>query len=716
MAIPDRPRPTRPRVRPRRHAGLLVAAMALWALPSLAAPQPASAAAGGQASDVTLNVAGTTVVAGGASFGAVGPYEKVTGSLTVALDPGDPRNAVITDLSLAPRDARGRVDYTAQFLMLRPVDLARGNGELLYEVNNRGNLLGLSAFDDAPFGNNPTTAADLGNGFLMERGYTYLSVGWQGDLVPSANVLSVQFPVATAAGGKAITQRIAVEYTDDLSFKTDGSTTTLPLSGSPSFRSYPAVASATPTAQLWVRPSDSPRPNGVVVPRGELVPRSAWSFTSPTEISLPGGFRPGMVYELDYVASDPTVLGLAYATTRDAVSFFRYAATDAHGTPNPVAGLRHALAWGASQSGAYLRDYLYQGFNQDLSGRKVFDGVSVHIAGALKGQGENYRFGQLNPWADQHRGRLQPGLGFPFTYGVRTNPLVRAHRTAGPLRDGILKRPATDPVVIQTDSSAEYWWAAAALVDTDGSGHDVALPANARHYLISGTQHFVGVGAQPSLDVCQQLNNPTRQAPALRALLVALDQWATAGMQPPASQAPTFRSRTLAVPTPRAASIGFPRIPGVTYTGVVHVAGERSDGPQVHGNGGVLRNWTQPFFVHTYVTPVPRTDRVGIDLGGVRVPQVGVPTATLTGWNLRRAPFTAGDLCGLNGMDVPLQPTTQQTRLTGDSRPSLQQLYPTHARYVADVTAFVAQQERRRLLLPADGRQAVADARTSTVP
>lgn len=663
---------------------------------------------------VSMSIQSRAVVAGGAALGPAGAYEKLRGTFRVALDPRDPRNAVITDLDRAPRDAQGRVEYSAEFFLLRPVQLARWDGTLFYDVNNRGNLLANGSFDAGTGGNDPTMLADFGNRFLFQRGYAYLSVGWQGDLLPSPNVLDVSFPVATQPDGSPITQRIAVEYTGDLSFSPDGTTTTLPLSGSPGFRSYPAVPGQMGTAQLWERPSDSPRPAGVQVPTGRLVPRSAWSFTSPTEITLPGGFRPGMVYELDYVAQDPTVQGLAYATTRDAVSFLRHASADADGTPNPLPGVKHALMWGASQSGAYARDYLYQGFNEDLSGRRVFDGVGVHIAGALKGQGENYRFGQLNPWADQHRGRLQPGISFPFNYGVRDNPLVVSGRMTGPRSDGILKRPATDPVVMQTDSSNEYWWAAAGLVDTDGAGHDVALPANARHYLISGTQH--GAASPPTLGVCQQLNNPVSQGPALRALMVGLERWALGGVTPPPSQRPTYGSGTLAVPGPARSSIGFPAIPGVDWTGLQHVAGERDLGPRVSHNGGVIDDWTTARWVASYTTPVPRTDRVGIDRGGVEVPDVGVPTATATGWNLRRAPYTAGDLCGLNGMYVPLPRTYAQAQLTGDPRPSLVGLYGDHAGYVAAVRDYAARQVDRRLLLPADARAAVQTAQERPVP
>jgi hypothetical protein len=370
------------------------------------------------------------------------------------------------------------------------------------------------------------------------------------------------------------------------------------------------------------------------------------------------------------------------------------------------------LGFGASQSGVYLRDFLYQGFNEDLAGRRVMDGVQVHIAGALLGQGENYRFGQLNPWSDQHRGRIYPNVTFPFNYGVRENPLVVEGIVEGPRFDGILKRPQTDPLVIQTDSSNEYRWGGAGLVDTDGFGADVPLPWNVRHYLIAGTQHGAGVGAQPVLGLCQQVNNPIRQAPAMRALFAALDLWVTRRIEPPASRRPTVAAGTL-VP-PDQASTGFPDIPGVNYSDYYNEMGEKDYGPGVSENRGVITNW-HPDFLASYEVLVPKTDELGIDLDGVRVPRNGAPIATATGWNVRAAPYTEGDLCGLQGMYLPLPETRAEAGASGDPRPSLEELYGSHGGYVGAVAVYVARALRQRHLLPKDAIQAIVEAAETDV-
>jgi hypothetical protein len=678
-------------------------------------PPPGHAAPGDDPARAILHIEERSIVADGEAFGRAGAYEKLVGTIDFALDPEHPQNAIITDIEHAPRTKGGLVAYSTDFYLLMPADPSRWNHKVVYDVNNRGNKLVLGQLQDATGGNNPISAEDFGNGFLMEQGYAILWVGWEGDRLPGESIITIRVPVASGDDGAPITQEIAVEYFDDLHFPPDGSVSCLPLSGSANFHSYPAVESEMEEARLWVRDSDSPRPPGVEIPQGDLVPEDGWSFASATEVCLDGGFQGGKVYELNYVAQDPLVLGLGYAATRDAISFFRHADADEAATPNPLAagkGVRHVLGWGASQSGAYLRDFLYQGFNEDLAGRRVMDGVQVHIAGALLGQGENYRFGQLNPWSDQHRGRIYPNVTFPFNYGVRENPLVAEGIVDGPRFDGILKRPETDPLVIQTDSSNEYRWGGASLVDTDGFGNDVELPWNVRHYLIAGTQHGAGVDAEPVQGICQQLNNPTRQAPAMRALFAALDRWVTRGVEPPESRRPTVAAGTL-VP-PDQASTGFPEIPGVTYSPFYNAMGEKDYGPGVRENRGVITNW-HPSFLASYEVLLPKVDEVGIDLDGVRVPEAGVPIATLTGWNVRAAPYTEGDLCGLNGMYLPLPETTQEAAEAGDPRPSLEELYGSHGGYVAEVARFVVHQVRRHLLLPEDARQAIVDAAESDV-
>lgn len=342
---------------------------------------------------------------------------------------------------------------------------------------------------------------------------------------------------------------------------------------------YPADLSRQAEAELRVRRSDSPRPSAPGIPEGQLVPREQWRFVEESRIRVPTDLREG-VYELFYVAKDPRVMGLGYAATRDVVSFLRNAAADSDGTPNPLGGptkVKTALGLGVSSSGMYLRDFIYQGFNADTAGRKVLDGTYIHIPGAHK-LFLNYRFAQPNPYSVQHRDRYMPYVGFPFNYGVRANPLVADVAMKGPARDGILKRPATDPLVIHADTSTEYWQFQAGLVSTDGFGRDVALPRNARQYLMSGLQHYASAEQEAVRGSCQQPINPTYQGPVMRALVDALDRWVTRDTPPPPSRRPTVANGGLVEPTRRGTR--FPRIPGVAFNGVHNAAGGTRLRPQ----------------------------------------------------------------------------------------------------------------------------------------
>ena len=523
-------------------------------------------------------------------------------------------------------------------------------------------------------------------------------------------------PAPSHSDGSPVTQRITIELSDEFSFPEGGGATCVPLSGSSVIAGYPAVLAEKAQGALFVRSSDSFRPSAPSIPAGTLVPDSQWHFGDRNTLCVAGGFQTGMVYQLDYVAEDTRIMGLGYAAQRDFASFLRNGKMDDAGVPNPLAsqgGVTTSILYGASQSGVYIRDFVYQGFNEDLLGRRVFDGAHAHISGAVK-LGLNYRFGQVHPWSTEHRDRFIPQVTFPFNFGVRVNPLVALGIESGPLTDGILKRPASDPLFVQTDSSNEYRWAQTSLVDTDGFGHDVALPWNARHYVLDGTQHFSGAGSVPTLGLCQQLNNPVYAGPALRAIFTDLDEWVTKGNEAPPSRRATVDEELLVPPEDRE-SVGFPAIPGVTYNGLYNALGELDFGPFVSQNRGMITNWGHPPVLAAYRVLVPRVNEVGIDRGGVKLPVVGVPTATLTGWSLRRAPFADGELCELNGMSLPLPVTEDAAQAAGDPRPSLEELYGSHGGYVKAVKRFVRKSVKERFLLPDDAAAAVRDAEASEV-
>ncbi len=706
-------------------AVVALAAFALVLTPALAAARV-----------TRIDITARETVAGGAPFGDVGPYEKLTGTVFFEVDPKNPQNRTVFDLDKAPTNARGLVEFSADTVILRPVDPAKRNRALLFEVNNRGNKISSTMYNSSPptaNNNNPSAATDFGTGFVMRQGYVYAWVGWGADIAPGNSRLTVNFPVAME-NGRPVTERILTEFCDR-NFG-GGTPFTIPLSGSTAFKSYEAVSTdqGVAEAELRMRPSDSPRPSSPEIPEGELVPRSQWSFAScpsgppgtPSvkDICLAGGFQNNRVYELRYRATKSPVMGLGYVTSRDFVSFLRHGEPDDAGTPNPAAGVDTALCVGISSSGMYYRDYLYQGFNADEKNRRVCDAVHIHIPGVQK-LFLNYRFAQPNPFTVQHRERYVPDNNFPRHYGVERDPLT------GKV-DGILKRPATDPKVIHTDTSTEWWQFRSSLVDTDengtfdldrrddagigrGLGSEPSQPPNLRRFLFAGTQHYVARGATPTRGTggrqCQQLSNATNPGPSARALLLATLDWVREGRLPPESRVPRIDDGTL-VP-PDQASTGFPAIPGVTYTGRYNGSGERDFGPRVSGNSGVI-DYLIPQVLSVHRVLVPKVDAVGGDVAGIRQPEVATPVATLTGWNTRTAEFTDGDLCDLTGMTIPL-PRDEASRMPGDPRPSLVQLYGDHAGYVAKVKAAAEMLKAQGLMLQEDVDWYVAQAEASSV-
>lgn len=669
--------------------------------------------------------------AGGRPFGKVGPYEKWVGTVHFEVDPADPRNTGIQDLDLVPPNAAGKVELSTDLYILKPVKMHRGNGKIFYEVNNRGSKLALLLFNDSTTNfDDPTTAEDAGNGFLFRRGYTIVWSGWEGDIAPLGQALSIALPIPTAdgtPGGASITERILLEFHER--HFAGGNPVTLPLAGPPEFStylSYEAVSTnqVVAEAELKERPSDSFRPGRAGIPEGTLVPASEWSFADcpdgppgtplTTNICFPAGFRNDRVYELVYRAKDPRVMGLGYAATRDLLAFLRHAAVDDAGNPNPLTGVDTVLCQGSSSSGMYLRDFLFQGFNEDEMGRRVCDGMSIHIPGAHK-LFLNYRFAQPNPYAVPHRDRYVPDVDFPVTYQVVPDPLGELPP------DGILRRcraTGTCPKIFHTDTSTEYQVFRSALLHTDGFGNDLPLPEEVRMYLLTGTQHFVFKGFPPSFGVgdrqLQQLSNATHAGVLMRALLVALDEWVNEGIEPPPSRIPTVAAGTL-VPPDRL-SVGFPEIPGVRYTGGMNESGERDFGPRAPRgqNRGIIDNLL-PVALAEHVDLVPRVDEFGIDLGGINQPIVEVPVATLTGWNLYTAEFTEDDYCDLCGMTIPLYRTAAERLAAGDPRPSLEELYGSHGGYVSRIVRAALELRAQRLMLPEDVARVIVEAARSDV-
>jgi len=668
----------------------------------------------------------------GLSFGRTGQYEKLVGRVRGTVDPADPSNSLITDIALAPRNADGLVEYETDFFLLKPIDMRRGNRNIFYNVVNRGNkdvlghlnrarlVLGVAAGD-------PTTAEDAGDGLLMRQGYTILWSGWQADVIPGDNRMTMRVPVALNPDGSEITGELRTEYV------VSAPTTTQNLGGASA--SYETVSLDTSSATLTRRIRESD-------PRA-LVPSDAWGFADCAQVPFPGvpsttqiclrdGFDPNYIYELIYTAKNPLVLGLGFAANRDLVSFFRHATHDDAGTRNPLAierhrtGIRHALIEGISQSAKYLRTFIHLGFNTDEEGRIVFEGAySLAPTGRLA---LNQRFGHPTGSGGQHEDHLFPGSEAPFTYEPVYDP--NTGRT-----DGILVRceeMGTCPKILQAGSSHEFWGFRQSLEQTDPLGtRDVNLSENVRMYLMSSTGHAVPPvpppGTLPDRRNCRWPANPAPPFETIRAVWVALDRWVNDDVRPPPSRIPRLREGTLVEPDP--ATFGFPNIPATTYVpdypteavdfNGVHNGltlldyGPEFDAPNESGN--ITLNPPAVVAGRDYAVLVPAVDSDGNDVAGVRSTTIQAPLGTYTGWNRRRPGFAADEICSLIGIYIPFAKSQAERELAGDPRPSLEERYTNHDGYVAAVRTAAHWLVTERLLLSADANRLIQEAEESDI-
>jgi hypothetical protein len=642
---------------------------------------------------------------GGASFGSVGPYQFVTGIANGAVDPADPKNAVIQDIALAPLDAKGRVEYSTNFQILMPVDESKGNHIMLTEIVNRGNEL-----DPSFFNIGVTSSAPAGDGFLENQGLTLVWTGWQADLVaPASNpgLVTMSAPIAHYRNGQTITGVVRSEWI----VSTPTSTQNILADSSSNTPGYASVT----TSNAGLRLTERVHQNDPKVP----IPNSDWAFADCTSTPFPGvpnsqkvclknGFDTNHIYELIYTAKDPIVMGLGLAALRDVSAFFHNAATDDSGTANPLAGqITHTLLNGISQSGRLLRTYLDLGFNEDESGKQVFEGMQPHI-GSLRNY-INVRFSQPGRLAGtQHTEKQYPGPESPLTYQPSFDPLTGQ-------TSGIFDRctqTGTCPKIVHTMTDIEYWEASGRGDTTDPLGtRDLSLPSNVRIYQFSSNQHggFSPLAALPtSTGICEQLPDANTYTYNIRALLVALEQWVANGTLPPASLYSRLDHRSL-VPLNQ---IRFPRIPGVTgpagifNTHIAYYRGPRYDADDLSGIIAI----EPPIPLVEYPSLAPQIDVDGNDIDGLRSHILQAPLGTYTGWNVRAAGFSQGDACDLTGSYIPFAATKAQRKASGDPRLSLQERYGSTAGYVAAVTAAVNSLVSQRLMLASDASGAISNA------
>jgi hypothetical protein len=639
-----------------------------------------------QAEVVRVEVAERAPFAHGASFGTAGAYERIKGRMFLETDPLFEANAGITDLKLAPRNVRGKVESWTDFFLLKPVAASKGNGKLLFDVNNRGNMLALWTFNDAERTNDPRTPAHAGNGFLLRRGYSLLSCGWNGEVVDDhTQRLLTELPVATNQG-ETITGRAHIE------FSTTAKVFSRAFSWSPwgEFAAFPTVSLDDRNAKLTMRPSRAE-------PAVE-VPRDAWAFgrwedgkvvPDPAHLYLKEGFRPGWLYDLVYTAKNPRVTGLGLAALRDCVSFFRHAPAKR----NPLAGaIDTAYIVGISQSGRLIHHFIYDGFNTDEARRAVFEGALIHVAGAGKG-GFNHRFRMLTDTGNSHEGHLSSSEFFPLAPTLQTDPVT------GESGDTLARARASGhvPKMIFTQTSTEYWSRAASLLHTDVDGRkDIELPQEVRVYLVAGAQHL-GAG-DGTLGMCQQPTNTLNdRGPILRAMLVALDEWVSKGVEPPPSRHPRIADGSLVDLT----SWHFPRIPGINLPMRYYEPLRLDFGPRFHREG--IADTIPPTTGAPYRTLIPAVDSDGNETSGIILPEVAVPLGTYTGWNLRAAAFGAeGEISPFDGMQIPFALTKAEREKSGDPRPAVRERYPTREAYLRRMTDAASQLKQERFLLEDD--------------
>jgi len=642
-----------------------------------------------QARTTQIQILSRGTAFGGHSFAGVGQYEFITGIVTGEVSPTNPQNAVITDIQLAPKNTRGNVVYQHNFYILQPLDFSKGNRKMMYEPPNRGGKT-YQTLNNTPAGtNDPAALTDptaLDDSFLWTRGYTTVWSGWENNLGPlNGLVATAALPVAQGPGNATLTGP-GYEY-----IVTSGTTALFKLA-------YPAAT------------GNQGAPDAVLTHRvhlddhADVVSSSGWAYTDATNTAIKlttGNFVNNDIYEFSYIAKNPTVNGLGLAAIRDFNSFLRFASQDDVGTRNPLGGhIDRIYTETSSQPARTLNDFTHLGFNEDENHRKVFDGMMQWI-GAGDGLNMNYRWSQTKRTERNRQEELYLEGLYPFA-NVPTNDPISG---TSDWRYKKCEQTDTCPLAVEFYSANEYWVKAGSLMSTDPTGKfDLPDHPLTRLYLLSSKQHG-GAGDPTSKGLCQQFLNPLDSAPVQRALWTDLDEWSTRGTEPPDSQVPKLRNGTLVPPLPQD-GVGFPHIPGVTYTGLKTTRYRFNYGPNFYQtfiptiNPPVI---TPPYEDNPangqiYPSYVPETDSDGNDIAGIRLPELTVPLATYTGWGLRSGVW-ANDGCEASGQYIPFAPTLAARSAVGDPRPSVGERYPSYGFYRTQVILAVDRLVRKRFLL-----------------
>jgi hypothetical protein len=646
------------------------------------------------------------LLADGKSWGKIGPYEELRGTLQFAIDPEHSANERITDIALVRRNSDGLVEFSADMSTILPVDRSKVSGRMVLDVVNRGNRVALPNFNRA---SRPTIDAntpvdvevDVGDGFLMRRGHVVVACGWQIDAPPYPALISLDGPDALETASDGAGRPITGQIYSQLQSPTDSHNFLLSDRG---HRAYPVFDMEEEEAHMEVRDEPDGEP--------EPVPRDGWRFgridddgnyrPDPNYVCAPNMFEKGRPYQVVYTTVGARVLGLSFAALRDCTSWIKHGTA---GVATPVQGIEHAYAYGRSQTGRYLRTYIYNDFNLDEENREALDGVIANVAGGMRGE-FNQRFGQNS----KDRNNMLAQL-FPFT----SSPAIDQETEEVGSLHARLDGRGTNLKIFYTNTSAEYHRGDASLLHTDPAGsRDIDPGPNTRVYHFTGTEH--GLGVWPPSDVAvagesgqdrsQNLRNIIDYAPLLRACLVNLDRWVADGVEPPPSMHPRLDDGS-AVPTDQPAAV-FNRIPGASYP--THHANPR------RRDFGLMESCEQvttfpPRVGGAFGSLVSAVDADGNEVAGVMLPEVAVPIAATTGWTLRH-PAVGGEtqLLVFAGGTIPFAATRAEREANGDPRFSIEERYSSKVDYLERVLAAGEALVAERYLLDEDIDVSLAQA------
>ena len=655
---------------------------------------------------IGFDVKFSRTLANGKPWGDVGPYEELRGTLRFAIDPNHRANERITDVALVPRGSDGRVEFSSDVSIILPVDRSKASGRMVLDVVNRGNRVALPNFNLA---SRPTidentpidVEVDTGDGLLMRLGYVVVACGWQKDAPDHPALITMKAPDALETKGGTTGTPISGRIYSQLQSRTDNHNFLLSDKG---HRAYPAADMEEEDAFMEVRDEPDGKP--------EPVARDEWRFgridengnyhADPNYVCAQKRFRKGRLYQIVYTTTGARVLGLSFAALRDCTSWIKHGTTE---LPTLVPGIKYAYGYGRSQTGRYLRTYVYNDFNLDEENREVLDGVIANVAGGMRGE-FNQRFGQNS----KDRNNMLTQL-FPFASSTTVD---QETEEVGSLHARLDERHS-NLKIFYTNTSAEYHRGDASLLHTDPAGsRDVDPGPNTRIYHFTGTEHSIGVWPPSDLavsgesdqDRSQNLRNIIDYAPLLRACLINMDRWVVHGVEPPSSKHPRLDDGS-AVPTDQLAAV-FGRIPGANY-------------PKHHANPrrrdfGLAESREQittfpPKVGGVFGSLVSAVDVDGNEIAGVMLPEVAVSIAATTGWTLRH-PSVGGEtqLLVFAGGTIPFATTRAQRKANGDPRLSIEERYSSKDDYLQRVRAAGELLAGERYLLDEDIDVSVAGA------